>query len=639
MQTKYLNDAIIGNKKMVASYNKKGELLRLYYPAPDHKQYIDYCYAGLKINDSCLVNLYDDINNQYNQYYTQDTNVLNTQIYNTYFNLKVNQLDFVPVKENILVKKYEFINENNIDLDIKFLLHSKLLSNENNPVSCKIIKQGMIQYCHDDMIIISSNKTPLKSFQINDTNSNIYTGVIYDKDYIGMSEDSSISYDIGILKPNQKKELLIYLWINQNNEDYKIDEIIKKNETIQNINFEKELETTIKYWRKYVKQHQTLNLKTETEYDKKIKNIYNRTILLYPLLTNEETGGILASIEIDEHKTQCGRYSYCWTRDAVFVTKALDILGMEKETEKFYKTFCKNTQSKTGMWEQRFFTDGRLAPCWGYQIDETASVIYGVYEHYKKTNNIKFLKDNLKMIEKANKFLQIYVYDILEEKKQMHVSYDLWEMHEGIHLYSIASIFAAFDAMVKIYDILKRNIEKQSTTSRLKQENIIKEEEILKQNLTKIKEYVINKFYDEDKKCFKRNDKDEKMDISILGAVTPFCMFSPKEKKITNTVEKINLTLRTFTGGYKRFEQDHYRNGNPWPIATLWMALYYIEIHEYKKAKECLDFVVSSSTKHGFLAEQVDNDTMQANWVIGLGWSHAMFIIVLEKLNILNIKK
>ena len=76
MQTKYLNDAIIGNKKMVASYNKKGELLRLYYPAPDHKQYIDYCYAGLKINDSCLIKLHDDINNEYNQYYTEDTNIL-----------------------------------------------------------------------------------------------------------------------------------------------------------------------------------------------------------------------------------------------------------------------------------------------------------------------------------------------------------------------------------------------------------------------------------------------------------------------------------------------------------------------------------------------------------------------------------
>ena len=55
------------------------------------------------------------------------------------------------------------------------------------------------------------------------------------------------------------------------------------------------------------------------------------------------------------------------------------------------------TQSKSGMWEQRFYTDGRLAPCWGYQIDETASVIFGIYAHYKITKNKKFLKDNLKM--------------------------------------------------------------------------------------------------------------------------------------------------------------------------------------------------------------------------------------------------
>lgn len=331
-------------------------------------------------------------------------------------------------------------------------------------------------------------------------------------------------------------------------------------------------------------------------------------------------------------KHNAGRYSYCWTRDAVFITKALDILGMEKEVEKFYKVFCKTTQSKSGMWEQRFFTDGRLAPCWGYQIDETASVIYGVYNHYERTKQVKFLKDNLKMLEKASKFLQEYIEDIINKTNKMHVSYDLWEMHEGIHLYSIASIFAAFRAMLNIYEIVEKDIDKQGTSSRLKQENITKQKEILSKNLSKLKGYVTQKFYNEEKKCFKRNDKDEKMDISMLGLITPFAMFSPKEKKITNTVEKINLTLRTYTGGYKRFEEDYYRNGNPWPIATLWMALYYIERKEYKQAKECLNFVVASSTSHGFLAEQVDNDTMEANWVIGLGWSHAMFIIVLEKL-------
>ena len=51
-----------------------------------------------------------------------------------------------------------------------------------------------------------------------------------------------------------------------------------------------------------------------------------------------------------------------------------------------------------------------------------------------------------------------------------------------------------------------------------------------------------------------------------------------------------------------------------------------------KKAKEAFDFVVKTAGKHSFLGEQIDNETLKPNWVIGLGWSHAMFIIVLEKL-------
>ena len=86
------------------------------------------------------------------------------------------------------------------------------------------------------------------------------------------------------------------------------------------------------------------------------------------------------------------------------------------------------------------------------------------------------------------------------------------------------------------------------------------------------------------------------------------------------------------TGGYQRFEYDNYMNGNPWPIANLWMTLYYIQTGEKRKAKETFDFVVKTAGRHYLLGEQIDNATLQPNWVIGLGWSHAMFIIVLEKL-------
>ena len=63
-------------------------------------------------------------------------------------------------------------------------------------------------------------------------------------------------------------------------------------------------------------------------------------------------------------------------------------------------------------------------------------------------------------------------------------------------------------------------------------------------------------------------------------------------------------------------------------LRTLWALP---EEKQKKKAKETFDFVLKTVGKHSFLGEQVDNSTLKPNWVIGLGWSHAMFIIVLEK--------
>ena len=621
---KYYNDAIIGNKEITASYTKKGELLRVFYPNTDYRQFVDYFHTGVKINDSNMIYLHDDINNQYEQYFTENTNILNTNILNTYFELNILQTDFVCINKNVIVKKYKFKNKNNIDLNVSFIIHSALLTNDNNQVSGYYVNDSLVQYMHDYTFSICSNNK-VKASQINNNKANIENGVIWDKDYIGMSNDSSICYELGTLKPNEEKELDIYITISHGSS---IKEIETKITEAKNIDVKKELDKAKKYWEKYVKEHDTIKLpESNTKYMKKLERIYKRTILLYPLLTNELTGGISAAVEIDENRTKCGRYSYCWPRDAIFITNSLDILGMTKETEKYYKTFCKMTQSKNGMWEQRFYTDGSLAPCWGYQIDETASVVYGIYNHYEHTKNAKFLKDTLRMSESAIKFLKKYVQNVLDGKEEEYKSYDLWEENEGIHTYSLAKIFSIFDAMIKIYEIVKPEFEK----NRLKIEKIEKELQILRKYLVEIKNYILKNLYDNNKKTFVRN-KDQKMDISLLGLVTPFKVIAPKEKKMLNTLERIELTLRTYTGGYLRYEGDNYAGGNPWVIANLWMAEYCLEAGNKKKARECFEFVVKTATEHGYLAEQIDNSTMQAKWVIGLGWSHAMFIDVLQKL-------
>ena len=263
-------------------------------------------------------------------------------------------------------------------------------------------------------------------------------------------------------------------------------------------------------------------------------------------------------------------------------------------------------------------------------------VCTGHHYHYEYTKNEEFLKENLHMCELAITFLKKYVYDVLENTGKYSVSYDIWEENDrGIHMYSLASIFSAFDTMKKIYKALGKNVS-DFENNRLKEEKINKNIKEIDELMLKVKEYIEQNLYDENRKSYVRNTEDRRIDISLLGAVYPFNVFSPKEKKVLNTVENINLTLRTYTGGYQRYENDGYRNGSPWPISNLWMTLYYLEIGEKKKAKETFDFVLKTVGKHSFLGEQVDNSTLKPNWVIGLGWSHAMFIIVLEKLS--NIK-
>lgn len=615
---KFYNEAVIGNKKMLATYSKKGELLRLFYPNVDFRQFIDYFHIGLKINDSQIIYLHEDINNVYNQQYLQDTNILKTIIENKYFKLKISQIDAITIKDDILIKKFKFINENNIDLRINFLINSKMLSSQDNPISARIFDDTLIQYNYDYSVGIFS-KEKITSYQLHDVNRNFASGVIGGKDYIGMSSNSAISYNLGSLKPGEEREFTLFIYMKEN-KGTKIEENIENSiDKIRKFEVDKKIDSIKKYWRKFVKEH--INLDT-SDFSEKLDLIYKRSILLFPLLINSETGGIIAAPEIDEERKVSGGYAYCWPRDAVFITKALDILGMCNEAKDFYIKFCKNTQSKKGMWEQRFYTNGNLAPCWGYQIDETASVIYGICEHYKFKKDIEFLKQSIKMCENAVEFLFKYIENLLEideedsvkkeielknkntNKIEVHLSYDLWEMNEGVHLYSLASIFSAFDAMIYMDEELQKN----NNSNRIKQEIVLNRKLKLEKYKDLIKKYITNNFYDEKQKIFYRNLTDKKMDISLLGIFVPFGLLSTSEKSAKNLAEKINMTLRTYTGGYLRFEGDNYYGGkNPWVISTLWMALYYIKADKKNKAMECLDFVVKTASENGLLAEQVDN--------------------------------
>ena len=45
MESKYFNEAIIGNKNILATFTSKGEMQRMYFPSKDNRQYIEFFHT------------------------------------------------------------------------------------------------------------------------------------------------------------------------------------------------------------------------------------------------------------------------------------------------------------------------------------------------------------------------------------------------------------------------------------------------------------------------------------------------------------------------------------------------------------------------------------------------------------------
>jgi GH15 family glucan-1,4-alpha-glucosidase len=84
-------------------------------------------------------------------------------------------------------------------------------------------------------------------------------------------------------------------------------------------------------------------------------------------------------------------------------------------------------------------------------------------------------------------------------------------------------------------------------------------------------------------------------------------------------------------GGILRYTGDHYRGGNPWILATLWLGSCELALGETAAARSRLEWVNGKMTEQGFLAEQVHRETGQPCWVIPLAWSHAVYLLFVRE--------
>ncbi len=637
MPKTYFNSGIVGNSGMLGCITDRGELVRLYWPHIDYPQHMEKVSAGIFFPGSEEGTSWLDSGGwEVRQAYVPDTNILETFYINNHKKLKVKQTDFVLPEKDVLVRRYELENTGDAAIEPGFMSYTSAVS--TNPQLAGILfdfpSDSLIHYKYNYYISISSDQEVWK-FQLgNDAFGNADRAQLKGIDNIGMMPDGALAWKLGKIAPGGKKALSVYI-----SAAHSLNAARESAKLARHLDYEKELKNTKKYWEDYLSSAQ--NIRTG---NKEVDELYRRSILVFRLMSDKHTGGLLASPEIDEEFTKCGRYAYCWGRDAAFITGAMDACGLHEDVDKFYR-WAAAIQDEEGSWQQRYHMDGNLAPSWGMQIDETGTILWGILRHYRITGDKGFLSGMWACVRKGAAFLLEFMD---RETGLPWLSFDLWEERLGEHAYSTAAVYGGLMSAAEIGLVMgapgKLTDTWKAAAQALKpalERNFWKKDWHRFIRSVRVKLNPWGEEHSQDKVYMKINPKGEyrdftsedwTLDISLLGLTVPFGVYEAGHPMMDGTLEVLEQVLACPAGGLKRYENDNYAGGNPWLIAALWTALYHIEKKDFKKAREYFDWTVGCRTELGLLPEQADSETGKPAWVIPLTWSHAMFVLTLEGL-------
>ena len=458
------------------------------------------------------------------------------------------------------------------------------------------------------------------------------------------SVDATVSFEFEL---DSGAEQIVYYWIC----------VGKKNGTVSLLNeyvFEMGpqnlIDQTEEYWKKWVNKmpFDFFDLSED------LVQLFKRSLLIVNTHI-DKAGAFIASSDSGTLHLQRDTYAYMWPRDGALIARSLDRAGYNNLTENFF-AFCCKAITEDGYLFHKYNPDGSLGSSWHswlhedhlqlpIQEDQIALVLDAIWKHYAQRKNDKYIKSIMEcFIRKASRFM----YDFMDKETGLpRESYDLWEEKLGAHTFTCATVYAGFNAAA--------NFEKVFGT--------VQEADKYLKVAEQIKNNILKHLYDEQRGGFIKGlyfengevKKDYTIDSSSVYGVFEYKVLDPLDEKVKFSIKTIKEKLLSHdaVGGYVRYENDNYYRvdekspGNPWFITTLWLAEYYINIaqnqDDLKPAIKLLEWVNKYKLSTGVLSEQLNPYSGQPLSVAPLTWSHAAYIIAvnkyLEKLDSLGICK
>ena len=372
--------------------------------------------------------------------------------------------------------------------------------------------------------------------------------------------------------------------------------------------------------------------------DESVSELYARSLLVLEQLTDRQTGATIAAPEFDPSFEQSGGYGFVWPRDLGYVVLSFLAAGRGDLAAPALRWLARE-QAPEGLWLQRYWTDGSLAPSWGlHQLDETGMVVFAYEAAWRELGDAALDRELWPSARAAADFL----CGFLDAETGLPLpSIDLWEQTDGQHAYSAAATFGGLVAAAAMASRHEPGLEARyrETAERVRSgiEKYLWSDEHGRylrsrwvgrsDELGEEPPAVFDRALRYPTRAVRSVDReDARVDSSLLGLSWPFRAVDPDSPRMRATVEAVGRELRLEDGGVLRHEDDDYAGGNPWLISTLWLGLTERQAGDDAGLNASVAYALARQTPLGLLPEQVTRDGDPA-WVVPLGWSHAMLIL------------
>jgi glucoamylase len=631
-----MRDIPVGNGSLLVNFDDKYQIRDIYFPHVGQENHTEgYPFRFGVWAEGIFSWTFSDGWSRDLQY-RSETLVTNVLLENPQLKIQIECNDTVASHDNIFLRRVRVTNLHDKPREIRIFLHQDFRIYENKVGDTAYYDpdtRALIHYKKHRYFLINT-EPHFDSFATGRKAFRDQEGTWRDAEdgelRAGVVTEGSVDSTLGVhldLEPNGTREF--FYWIAAGTSYGEVKEL---DAHVLRRRPERYLEYTESYWRAWVN-------KNESEFGdlpSEVVKLYKRSLLITRTQTDND-GAIIAANDSDVAERATDHYSYLWTRDGAFVANALDIAGYSDLARRFYD-FCGRIVHPNGYFLQKYNADGTVAsgwhPAWNVehgtpmvpiQEDETALVLWALWQHYDRYRDIEFAhRLYRKMVVPCADFMAEFRHPELRLPKP---SWNLWEDRRGIHTFTCASVVGGLRAAARFASLF-------SESDRVAKYGAAADEIIdaMRRYLfdPQLGRFVRGLLFHNDEKY----EPDTTVDASMFGTFY-FGAFAVDDPMVARTLAAIEEHL-SVPGGIARFENDGYMRtsadgtGNAWFICTLWLAEYYIasakDRGDLDRALAILQRIASQSRPSGVLPEQFDPATGEHASVAPLTWSHSTYV-------------